>query len=182
MHDRRRGRQPSPVAHTEVERRPDDDDDVRVLERIRARQLEVMRISRRQGPAPRAVHEGRHVQHPTERARGAGPPAGPDLAAEEDAGLLRPHENLGELFDGRRVADALRRRPVVAGLRDARFGTVDLGIEDVASNLQVRWAKSAVIALPEGHRDHVGDALGRVDARGELGDRLEDVDVGQVLQ
>ena len=141
-----------------------------------------MRISRRQGPAPRAVHEGRHVQRPAERDRSVRSPAGPDLATEEDAGLLRPHQDVGELFDGRRVADALRRRPVVAGLRDARFGTVDLGIEDVASNLQVRWAKSAVIALPEGHRDHVGDALGRVDARGELGDRLEDVDVGQVLQ
>src|SRR5205085_2141026 len=87
LHDRRPRRQPPPVAHAEVERRPDDDDDVRVLERVRARQLEVMRIAWRQGPAPRAVHEGRHVQCPAERDRGVRPPAGPDLATEEDAGL-----------------------------------------------------------------------------------------------
>ncbi len=57
-----------------------------------------------------------------------------------------------------------------------------LAVEDVAWNLEVRRTRRAGEALPCRHGDHVGDALRRADACRKLGDRREDVDVGQVLQ
>ena len=59
---------------------------------------------------------------------------------------------------------------------------VDLAVEHVARDLEVGRTVGAVEALARGHRDHVGDALGRHHGRGELGDRLHHVDVRQILQ
>ena len=50
------------VAHAEVERRADDQDHVGVVERVAARQVEVVRVARRQRAAGGAVHERRDVE------------------------------------------------------------------------------------------------------------------------
>ena len=68
------------------------------------------------------------------------------------------------------------------GLGDAGGGKFDLGVEHVAGDLEEGWARRAVMTFAERHRHHVGDARRRRHGGGELGDRLEDVDMGQVLE
>ena len=67
-------------------------------------------------------------------------------------------------------------------MRDHGLGDIDLAVQHVARNLQVRRARRAVERLAHGHRDHVRDALGGGHRRGELGDRGHHVDVRQILQ
>src|SRR3954465_8158916 len=55
LDDRGLTRQALAVAHPEVERGADDDDHVRVVERVAARQVEVVRVTGRQGAAGGAV-------------------------------------------------------------------------------------------------------------------------------
>src|SRR5699024_6977420 len=56
------GGQALAVAHTEVERGPDDDDQVGVGEGVAPGGLEVVRVLGGEGAGARAVHEGGHVE------------------------------------------------------------------------------------------------------------------------
>ena len=91
-------------------------------------------------------------------------------------------EDVGQLLDVGRVTDALGRGAIVTRARDHGVGERDLGVEDVASDLEERGAVRTVERLPERHRHHVRDPFGRHHARGELGDRLHHVDVRKVLE
>ncbi len=107
----------------------------------------------------------------------------PHLGAEQDARALGVDEDLGEAVDVVGVADALRRCAVLArprGITALSSGTLPSRMSRPIS----RYAGPgrAGHRLAEGHRDHVGDALGRHDVRGELRDRRHHVDVRQVLQ
>ncbi len=181
LHDRRR-LEPLAVAHAEVERRPDDHDHVGFVERVRARQLEVVRIAGRQRTAPGAVHEGRDVELLAELDRRIGAARRPNLRAEQDARPLRLDQDVGEFLDCGRVADRLRRGPIVAGLGKDRFRELDFAVEDVAPDLEIRRTVRAVVTFAECHRAHVGDPLGRQHARREFGDRLHQLDVRKILQ
>ena len=107
---------------------------------------------------------------------------GPDLLAEEDRRALGIDQQVRELLDIDRVAERLRRRTVFSRRRNHRFDELDLAVEDVAWNLEIRRARRTVEALARSHRDHVGDAFGRAHAGGKLGDRPHHVDMRQVLQ
>src|SRR3954468_10227875 len=176
-------RQALAVAHPEVERRADDQDHVGVVERVAAGEVEVVRVARRERAARGAVHIRRDVELADELDRLLVAARGPDLRAEQHARALGVDEDLREAVDVVGVADALRRRAVAARLaRDDGVLDRHLVVEDVAADLEEDGARSAGHRLAEGHRAHVGGALGRHDVRGELRDRLHDVDVGQVLE
>src|SRR4051812_34624977 len=183
LDDRGLAREALAVAHPEVERRADDQDHVGVVERVAAGEVEVVRVAGRKRAARGAVHVRRDVELADELDRLLVAARGPDLRAEQDARALGVDEDLGEAVDVVRVADALRRRAVAARLA-GDDGVLDrhLVVEDVAADLEEDGARRAGHRLAEGHRAHVGDALGRHDVRGELRDRLHDVDVGQVLE
>src|SRR3954464_5417275 len=183
LDDLRLAREALAVAHPEVERRADDQDHVGVVERVAARHVEVVRVARRERSAGGAVHVRRDVELADELDRLLVAARGPDLRAEQHARALGVDEDLREAVDVVGVADALRRRAVAARLaRDDGVLDRHLVVEDVAADLEEDGARSAGHRLAEGHRAHVGHALGRHDVRGELRDRLHDVDVGQVLQ
>src|SRR5919202_2376486 len=183
LDDLRLARQPLAVAHPEVERRADDEDHVRVVERVAAREVEVVRVARGQRAAGGAVHVRRDVELADELDGLLVAARRPDLRAEQDARALGVDEDLGEAVDVVRVADALRRGAVAARLA-GDDGALDrhLVVQDVAADLEEDGPGRAGHRLAEGHRAHVGHALGRHDVRGELRDRLHDVDVGQVLE
>src|SRR5918999_5083946 len=170
------------VAHPEVERRPDDQDHVGILEREAARLVEVVRIARRQGAAGRAVHERGDVESADEVLRGLRAARSPHLAAEQHARPVGLDEYVRQAIDVVRIAGALGRGAVVARLRDDRALERHLGVEDVAPDLQIRGARRTRVCLAEGHGAHVRDALGGEDARRELRDRLHQVHVREVLQ
>jgi hypothetical protein len=106
----------------------------------------------------------------------------PHLLAVQDRRTLGVDQDIGQLFDVARIADRARRGAVVAGLGNDRLGDIDLAIQHVARNFQVHRSGRAVECLACRHRDHVGDTLGARHRGGELGDRLQQFDVRQVLQ
>ena len=126
------------VAHAEVERRADDQDQVGVVERVAAREVEVVRVAGRQGAAGGAVHVRRDVERADEVDRVLVTARGPHLGAEQDAGPLGGRQHLGQLVDVVGVADALRRGAVAAGLGDHGALERHLAVEDVAADLEER--------------------------------------------
>ena len=182
LDDRRFLAQALAVAHAEVERGPDDQDHVGVVERVPPGEVEMVRVARGQRAASGTVHVRGDVEAADEVLRRVGPACGPHLAAEQHTRTLRVDEDLRQLVDVVRIARALGRRAVLAGLGEDRVLDRDLGIEDVAADLEERGAGSTRQRLTERHRAHVGDPLGRHDVRGELRDRLHDVDVREVLE
>src|SRR4051812_48803573 len=183
LDDRGLAREALAVAHPEVERRADDQDHVGVVERVAAGEVEVVRVARRKGAAGGAVHVRRDVELADELDRLLVAARGPHLGAEEHARALGVDQDLGELVDVVGVADALGRGAVAARLgRDDGALERHLVVEDVAADLEEDRARRARHRLAKGHRAHVGHALGRHHVRGELGDRLHDVDVRQVLE
>ncbi len=94
-------RQPAAVAHPEVERGADDQDQVGVVEPVPPGQVEVVRVAGRQGAAGRAVHVGRDVQLADEVDRRVGAARGPDLGAEQHDRLLGPGQQVGQRLDVR---------------------------------------------------------------------------------
>ena len=141
-----------------------------------------MRIALGQHAAARPVHIGRDVERADEVDRRLVAAARPDLLAEQHRRALGRDEDVGELFDIRRIADRLRRHPVAAGRRNPRLFQRDLGIEDVARDFEIGRPIGAVEALARGHRDHVGHAFGGEHAGCELGDRRHHVDMRQILE
>ena len=178
MNDGRIGAQTLAVAHAEIERCADDDDDIGLLERIAPRAVEVVRVARRQQAAGGAVHVARDIQAAQQRDGFLVSPAGPDLCAEQDGRPFGLHEQIREPLDVGRVADGLGRCPVAARLGDNDVLERHLGVQNVTRYLQVARSGCARKALAHRHRDHIGDALGRARAGGELGDGRGDVDVG----
>ena len=174
--------EPLAVAHAEVEGGADDHDDVRLLEGVAARAVEVVRVPRGEEAAPGPVEVRRNVELADEAQRLLVPARGPHLGPEEDRRPLALDEEVGEALDVRRVADRLRRRPVVPGLRNDRGVGRHLAVEHVARDLEVARPGGAREALARRHRHHVRDALGRRHRCGELGDGGRDVDVGEVLE
>ena len=114
---RRVAPQPLAVAHAEVEGGADDDDDVRLLERIAARSVEVVRVSGREEASPRAVEVGGDVERTHETEGFLVPARGPHLGPEQDGGALALDEEVGEPVDVGRVADRLRGTPGSARAR-----------------------------------------------------------------
>ena len=106
----------------------------------------------------------------------------PDLLPVQDGRPLGIDENVGELLDVARIAHRTGRRAVLARLRNDGLGDVDLAVEHVARNLQVRWPRSAAECGTRRHGDHVRNALGAGNRRGEFGDGSHQLDVRQVLQ
>src|SRR4051795_11175346 len=150
LDDRRLARQALAVAHAEVERRADDDDHVRVVERVAAREVEVVRVARRQRAAGGAVHVRRDVELANELDGVFVATRGPHLRAQEHARALGVDEHLGEAVDVVGVADALRRRAVAARLgRDDGALDRHLVVEDVAADLEEDRAGSAGERLAE---------------------------------
>src|SRR4030088_1524739 len=90
LHHGRVFRQPPAVAHPEVERRADDYDHVRVVDRVPPRQMEVVRVPWRQRASTGTVHERRNVERPAETDRGLRGPTRPHLRSEQYTGLFRP--------------------------------------------------------------------------------------------
>ena len=178
---RRLGDAPA-IAHAEVEGRADDQDRVGLLEGVRPRAVEMVRIAFGQHAAARPVHIGRDVERADEGDGRLVAAARPDLLAEQDGGPLGGNQDVGQALDIGRVADRLGRHAVAAGFRDARALERDLGVEDVARDLEIGRAVGAVEALARGHRHHVGHPLGREHAGSELGDRRHHVDMRQVLE
>src|SRR5882757_1389483 len=170
------------VAHAEVERRPDDHDDVGACESLRACSVEVMRISGRQQTAAGAIEIAGYVQ-PAQQRDGLDVAARrPDLLSVEDRRPLGVDENIGQLFDVARIAERARRRAIMAGLGNHSLGDIDLTIEHVSGDFQVSGTRGAVERLPGSHRDHVRYSLGRGHRRRELGDRRHQIHMRQILQ
>ena len=136
----------------------------------------------REEAAPGAVEVGRDVELADEAQGLLVPARGPHLRPEQDRGPLALDEKVGKPLDVRRIADRLRRRPVVPGLRNDRGVGRHLAVEHVARDLEVARPGGAREALARRHRHHVRDALGRWHGRRELGDGGRDVDVGKVLE
>ena len=170
------------VAHAEVERRADDDDDVSLAECRTAGAVEIMRIARRQHAARRAVHIGRNIQLADQVDRLVVAARRPDLGAVKDRRPLGLDQDVGQLLDILRVADRLGRGAVGAGGRNARLGQWNLAIQHIARDLQIGRAGCAVVGFAGRHGDHVRDPVGRPHAGGKLGDRRHDVDMRQILQ
>ena len=141
-----------------------------------------MRIAGRQQAAARAVEVGRDVELADQLDRLLVTAAVPDLGAEQDAGPLGVHQQIGELLDIGGIADRAGGGPVVPRGGDDRLRELDLAVQHVARDLEIRWPPGAVVALARRHADHVGDPLGRGHAGRELGDRRHHVDVRQILE
>ncbi len=169
------------VAHAEIERRADNDDDVGLGKGERAGTVEMVRIAGRQQPAAAAVEIAGNVEAAQKRNRLLVAARRPHLLAEQDRRPLGIDQNVGEPLDVFRVADRLGRGAIMAGPRQHRTGDVDLAVEDVTRDFEITRAVGAGEALACRHRDHVGDALGRHHRRGEFGDRLHHLDMRQVL-
>ena len=141
-----------------------------------------MRVAGREEAPPRAVEVGGDVELADEAKGLLVPARGPDLRPEQDRGPLALDEEVGKAVDVRRIADRLRRRPVVPRLGDDRGVRRHLAVQHVARDLEIARPRGAREALARRHRHHVRDALRRWNGRGELGDGGRDVDVGQVLE
>src|SRR3546814_12777904 len=87
---------------------------------------------------------------------GVGGAAGPDLGAQEHAGLLRPHQDVGQLLDVGRVADALGREPIMSGLGTDGLPERHLGVQNVAADLKIGRPGRAEIALARSEEAPVG--------------------------
>ncbi len=70
----------------------------------------------------------------------------------------------------------------MAGLGQHRAGRIDLAVQHVARDFQVGRAIGAGETFPRRHRHHVRNPFGGHHGGGELGDRLHDIDMRQVLQ
>ena len=177
-------RQALAVAHPEVERRADDQDHVGVVERVAAGEVEVVRVARRERAAGGAVHVRRDVQLADELDRLLVAARRPDLAAEQHARALGVDEDVGQRgrrrwdrrcswstrgsCSARRDDRALERRPCCRGCRAAISRNTGPGAPANASRKAIEHMSATRSVVT-----HV---------RGELGDRLHHVDVGQVLQ
>jgi hypothetical protein len=170
------------IAHPEVEGRADDHQHIRFRKRLRAGPVEVMRIAGRQQSAARTVEVSRNVQASQQRDRLVLPARGPHLLAVKNRRALGVQQNIGQLVDIARIADGAGRGPVFARLRNDCLRNIDLAVENIARNLQIHRARSAVERFARRHRDHVRHAFGARNARGELRDGRHHVDVRQILE
>ena len=155
---------------------------VRLVEGVAARPIESVRIARREDAAAGAVHVSGYVECAAKLHRRLVTAASPNLRAEQRGRSLSIDQEIGELFDVRRIADGFRRRAIGARLGDARALDRHLGVEHVARNFQIARSRRAIDRFAKRHGNHVGDALGMRHAGGEFRDRRHDIDVGQVLQ
>jgi hypothetical protein len=135
------------VAHAEIERSADDHQHVGVGKRLGAGAIEVMRIAGRQQAAARAVEIAGNVEAAQQRNRLLVAARSPHLLPVQDGGPLRIDENIGQFLDVARIADGAGRRTVLAGLRDDGLVDVDLAVQYVARNFQVRGPGRAVERL-----------------------------------
>ena len=170
------------VAHAEIERRPHNQDDIRILKSITASSIEVMRIALRQQTAAGAIHISRNIQRTHKFDRLLMPSGGPYLLPQQYRWTLGFDEQFSKLFNIGRIAYGVHRGAIGSGLRHHRFLDGHFGIQNIPGNLQIRGSISAGKTLTGSHRDHVGDAFGRKHSRSKLGDRGHHIDVGKILQ
>jgi hypothetical protein len=76
-----------------------------------------MRVARRQQAAARAVEVAGNIESAQQRHRLFVSARGPHLLTVKDRRALGIDKNVSQFLDVARVADRLRRRPVVARLR-----------------------------------------------------------------
>ena len=151
LDDLGRGVDAGAVADAEVERRADDDDAVGVAERLFAREVERVRVRRRERAAPHAVHDDRDADAHDHLAQHLGGVVPPDLRADEQHRLLGAGDELAGGVDERGIG---RRDAGSDGGRDWRqLRVVDLRGQDVERQLDEHRPAHARVGVADGGGD-----------------------------
>ena len=125
----------------------------------------------------RVEGNARRLDEGLERGRAIGPP---HAAAGDDHGALGPRQELDRLADGFGIAEGARRRAPRRRIDDTFL--LHLLAQDVAGQIEIDRTGPARGCLAERRRDHVGDALGVIDALRPLRDGTEDRDLIDLLK
>ena len=170
------------MADDVVHARAEHDDEIGVLEGGRAHRHERQRMVVRHHAAPlrRRVEGDAGL---LDELLHLGPGARPDhAAARDDHRLLGLGHGLDQRVDLLGVAERARveDRPAAHGPVDLLLG--NLGVEDVAGEIEIGGARLAAHGVLEGGVDLLGDALEIVDAVGPLDAAAHDRDLVDLLE
>ena len=168
------------VGEAEVYRRADDHDRVGDAQRVAAAAAVEERVVLRDRAAAHPVQVHGRLQCVRERAQLLVRLAPVDRRAGHDQRALGLAQRLGRLREDVRVGVDAALRAVA--LREPDLGLLDLAEEDVGGDFEEGGPAAAGHRRAKGHRDELRDALGLVDALGELGDRAQEFGVVHVLQ
>ena len=165
------------IAKAEVERRPDDADDVRLLECRAPGVLEEELVAGRQRAATRAVQVDGYAARLGETRKLGGGAVPPDAASRHDGRTLGSPQEVGRLVQPARVGEGARR------LGRERDGLrIAVGEEDVGGKLEVHRPAWRRERLPECERHVLGDPVDLRAHRGPLRDRLHQRELVELLQ